>query len=185
MENNHSIVAQGFRSLLGALAPYIALELSREFGKDWWSIAVIDKLYDDQKRDLPAAGDWGTLVDALDIQRCLLLFDLHWNQVFRKRLSIDHRTWAKELIGVRNRLAHIGGQDFSDDDTWRALDTMARLCEQLDPENAEEIRGLLRVSRYGSALGSTTVVQTGSVTVNKPSKNIGILNQKQLKGLPS
>lgn len=185
MGNNHVVVTQGFRSLLGALAPYIALDLSREFGGDWWNNAVLDRLYDDQKRDLPESGDWATLVDALDIQRCLLLFDLYWNQVFRKKLSIDHRTWAKELTGVRNRLAHLGGKDFSDDDTWRALDTMARLCEQLDPESAEEIRALLRESRYGSANGSTAVVETSNAGVSKAAKTGGILNQTPIIGLPS
>lgn len=185
MGDNHAVVAQGFRSLLRALAPYIALELSREFGKDWWNDAVLDKLYEDQKRDLPDSGDWATLVDALDIQRSLLLFDLYWNQVFRKKLSIDNRTWAKELTGVRNRLAHLGGNDFSDDDTWRGLDTMARLCEQLDADKAEEIRALLRESRYGSANGSTSVVEITSATVSKRTKNVGILSQAPIKGLPS
>ncbi len=185
MGDNHAVVAQGFRSLLRALAPYIALELSREFGKDWWNDAVLDKLYEDQKRDLPDSGDWATLVDALDIQRSLLLFDLYWNQVFRKKLSIDHRTWAKELTGVRNRLAHLGGNDFSDDNTWRGLDTMARLCEQLDAEYAEEIRALMREFRYGSANGSTSVMQTPSATISKAAKNEGILIQSPSKGLPS
>jgi len=154
-------VAQGFRLLLGALAPYIALELSRAVGDKWWELAVVDILYDDQKRDLPYSGEWAELVDSLDIARCLLLFDLHWQQVFRKRLSVDHRTWAKELVGVRNKLAHLGGEDFSDDDTWRALDTMSRLCEQIDPESAEEIRVLLRTLRYGSAGGSSMVIVSG------------------------
>jgi predicted AAA+ superfamily ATPase len=183
--NNHALIAQGFRILLGAFAPYIARELGNEYDKDWWGIAVIGKLYEEQKRDLPLSGDWGKLVDSLDIGRCLLLFDLHWNTVFRKKLSIDHRTWAKELVGVRNKLAHIGGADFSDDDTWRALDTMSRLCEQLDPENAEEIRGLLRASRYGSAVGSTAVVET-AVPAAKPKngKNAGILQQTPVTGLP-
>lgn len=184
MENNHTVISQGFRYLLEALAPYIARELEIEYGENWWQIAVLDKLYDDQKRDLPVSGDWGTLVDSLDIQRCLLLFDLYWIQVFRKKLSIDHRTWAKELTGVRNRLAHIGGQDFSDDDTWRALDTMSRLCEQLDAESAEEIRALLREVRYGSAKGSTNVVQTNSMSDTKGSRTTGILS-KSLQGLPS
>ena len=147
MANNHMQVSQGFRILLGALAPYIARELRTEFGDDWWKAAVIDTLYDDQKRDLPLSGEWAMLVDSLDIARSLLLFDLHWQRVFRKKLSIDHRTWAKELVGVRNKLAHLGGEDFTADDTWRALDTMSRLCEQIDPEGAEEIRMLLRTSR--------------------------------------
>lgn len=186
MENNHAQVSQGFRILLGGFAPYIARELGNEFGNDWWDKAVMDTLYDDQKRDLPLSGDWAKLVDSLDIARCLLLFDLHWQRVFRKKLSIDHRTWAKELVGVRNKLAHLGGEDFSDDDTWRALDTMSRLCEQIDPDGAEEIRGLLRTSRYGSADGSTAVTQSASAPAAAPKqKNVGILNATPISGLPS
>ena len=186
MANNHMQVSQGFRILLGALAPYIARELRTEFGDDWWKAAVIDTLYDDQKRDLPLSGEWAMLVDSLDIARCLLLFDLHWQRVFRKKLSIDHRTWAKELVGVRNKLAHLGGEDFTADDTWRALDTMSRLCEQIDPEGAEEIRVLLRTSRYGSANGSTTVTEG----VNAPNTSVkvkkdGILRDTPVSGLPS
>ena len=186
MANNHMQVSQGFRILLGALAPYIARELRTEFGDDWWEAAVIGTLYDDQKRDLPLSGEWAKLVDSLDIARCLLLFDLHWQRVFRKKLSIDHRTWAKELVGVRNKLAHLGGEDFTADDTWRALDTMSRLCEQIDPEGAEEIRVLLRTSRYGSANGSTTVTE-GVIVPNTAAKvkKDGILRDTPINGLPS
>jgi predicted AAA+ superfamily ATPase len=185
MGNNHTQISQGFRILLSAFAPYIARELGNEFGQDWWKDAVIGKLYDEQKRDLPLSGNWGRLVDSLDIQRCLLLFDLHWNTVFRKKLSIDHRTWAKELVGVRNKLAHLGGEDFSDDDTWRALDTMSRLCEQIDTESAEEIRSLLRILRYGSANGSTTIMEAPTAYTTAKRKNSGILNRTPLTGLPS
>lgn len=192
MENNQ-LIAQGFRVLLAAFAPYIARELGNEYGKDWWKIAVIEKLYDDQKRDLPLSGDWGQLVDSLDIQRCLILFDLHWNTVFRKKLSIDNRTWAKELMGVRNKLAHIGGVDFNDDDTWRALDTMSRLCEHIDVESAEEIRSLLRKARYGDENGSmaNAEVKVGGsiagveVKAKGAEKNIGILSQTPMSGFSS
>ena len=182
MENNHVTVSKGFRVLLNGLAPYIARELEVEFGKDWWDIAVLDKLYDEQKRDLPISGDWAVKVDSLDIARCLLLFDLYWTQVFRKKLSIDHRTWAKELVGVRNKLAHIGGNDFNDDDTWRALDTMSRLCEQIDPDGAEEIRELLRELRYGSAAGSTKVTENNSSSEGQKTDGI---QSDQVSGLPS
>jgi hypothetical protein len=185
MENNHVHVSKGFRILLKSLAPYIARELGNEFGKEWWKIAVLDTLYDDQKRDLPASGNWGNLVDSLDIARCLLLFDLHWQRVFRKKLSIDHRTWAKELVGVRNKFAHLGGEDFSANDTWRALDTMSRLCEQIDPESTEEIRSLLRTLRYGSANGSTTVTKASSAPAAVKHKNVGVLDQSPFSGLPS
>ncbi len=185
MGNNHVYVSKGFRILLKSLAPYIARELGNEFGEDWWKIGVLDTLYDEQKRDLPTSGGWGDLVDSLDIARCLLLFDIHWQRIFKKKLSIDHRTWAKELIGVRNKLAHLGGGDFSDNDTWRALDTMSRLCEQIDPEGTEEIRSLLRIFRYGSPNGSTAVTNASVAPAVAKHNNDGVLKQSPYSGLPS
>ncbi|GHS93871.1 hypothetical protein AGMMS50276_05310 [Synergistales bacterium] len=185
MSDNHAQVSQGFRILLGALAPYIARELNNELKSDWWNLGVMNVLYTEQKRDLPESGDWKTLASALDIARCLILFDLHWNDIFRKKLSIDHRTWAKELVSFRNRNAHLGGEDFSDDDTYRALDTMSRLCEQINPIEAEEIRGMLRKLRYGSADGSTAVTQSPSAPVAQKPKNAGILTATPISGLPA
>lgn len=183
MTENNLKITKGFRSLLIGFAPYVARELHIEFGKNWWKEAVIDILYEDQQRGLPLSGTWSEVVDSLDIARCLLLFDIHWNQVFKKKLSIDHRTWAKELIGVRNRLAHIGSEDFSDDDTWRALDTMARLCEQIDAEGAEEIRALLREHRYGSEDGSTALKENLQTPGN--GRKEGILDTIPVSGLLS
>ena len=160
MADNYTQVSQGFRILLGALAPYIARELKTEFDKDWWHVGVIGMLYDNQKLNLPTSGNDATLVATLDIICCLRLLDVHWGNVFRKKLSIDHRTWAKELVGIRNRLAHLGGKDFSDDDTWRALDTMLRLAKQIAPEEAEKIRRLFRPSHHVSAPRSTGAVET-------------------------
>lgn len=186
MNSNHTIITKAFQSLLTALAPYVVQEIKNTLGAKWWQTGVIDRLYEEQKRDLPQQGDITTLTKSLDIQRCLILFDLNWNDVFRKRLSNDHRTWAKELTGVRNRWAHIGGQDFSDDDTWRALDTMSRLCEQISAEQTEAIRALLREFRYGSSEGSTTVVSAQPAATNgQASKNSGILSAPPVSNLPS
>lgn len=118
---NHTRITQGFQFLLQVLSPYIARELRGVFGSVWWNTGVLDRLYDEQKRNLPRNGDDETLTASLDIYLCLLLLDLHWNEIFRKKLPMDCRTWAKELVGVRNRWAHMGNEDFNDDDTWRAL----------------------------------------------------------------
>jgi len=161
------------------------MELTSAVGKDkWWDLAVIDTLRDEQKRGLPLSGDWAQLVDSLDILCCLTLFNIHWNNVFKRKLSIDNRTWAKELVGVRHKLAHLGGEDFNENDTWRALDTMSRLAEQVDAETAEEIRGIYRSSRYGSENGSTTLV-SANATAQKSKKEIGILSLSPQRGLPS
>lgn len=182
MAENNSLVQQGFRILHPQLAGYVAQELSREYKDNWWK----EVLYtlDDQARDLPDSGDYAELVDSLDIANCLRLLDRKWNDVFRKKLSLDYRTWSKELMGVRNKLAHIGLEDFSDDDTWRALDTMARLCEAFDDEAAEEIRRLLRTARYGVAEGSTAVSETANPVTTTAKKREGVLN-RNLEGLPS
>lgn len=182
MSQYHELVSRGFRFLLTAFAPYVCAMLKAQYGESWWTDAVIGVLWDDQKRDMPTDGTDEQLIDSLDIQRCLILFDQHWKEVFRKRLSIDHRTWAKELMGVRNRLAHIGAQDFSTDDTWRALDTMSRLCEQLNAEKTEEIRALLRTIRYGSAEGSTAAAP-GAQPAPRIQQETGILKTAPA-GLP-
>ncbi|WP_353948616.1 DUF499 domain-containing protein [Sporolactobacillus sp. Y61] len=183
--SNHELVNRGFEYLLKALAPYIARELQIEYKDNWWLSGVLDVLRDEQKRNLPLTGSWGKLVDSLDIAACLNLIDFQWNQVFRKKLSIDHRTWTKELKGVRNKWAHAGSEDFDDDYTWRALDTMSRLCEQIDAESAENIRSLMRKFRYGSEKGSTAVVQNNRTGDARTAKNRGIMREVPLNGLPS
>ena len=147
MSENVELVQRGFHIMRPLMAGYIAQELSREYKNGWWQDVLMT--LNDQSRDLPDSGDYGTLVDSLDVANCLRIIDRKWNDVFKKKLSLDYRTWAKELMGVRNKVAHIGGNDFSEADTWRALDTMARLCEAFDDDAAEEIRAILRKARYG------------------------------------
>ncbi|MCL2757421.1 MAG: DUF499 domain-containing protein, partial [Coriobacteriia bacterium] len=179
-------ITKGFQILRDMLAPYIGRELSLEYGSNiWWREGVMKILRDEQKRDLPQSGDFAELTDSLDVARCLLLFDLHWQYVFKKKLSIDHRTWAKELIGFRNKKAHIGGKDFTDSDMWRALDTMSRLAEQIDPESAEEIRDLIRTSRYGTSEGTVGATHVDTTQTPQTVKKAGILGTTPISGLPS
>ena len=185
MENNHVQVSKGFRILLGALAPYVINGMKNEYADKWWEEGVINMLRDNQRYDLPSSGNESVLISSLDIQRCLILFDVHWQNIFRKKLSVDHRNWEKELILTRNKLSHLGSDDFSDDDTWRALDTMFRFAEQIDPASADEIRDLLRGSRYGSVDGSTTVKEVPARPSSGAGKSSGILNTISTVGLPS
>ncbi|AEE98002.1 Swt1 family HEPN domain-containing protein [Mahella australiensis] len=175
MGENIDMIGQGFRCLVKALAPYVARELQRQYADNWWKEGVLDVLWDDQKKDLPESGEWSELVDSLDIQRCLILMDANWNTVFKRKLTIDHRNWIKELIGIRNKWAHAGSQDFDEDYTWRALDTMARLAEHIDDESTEEIRALARQVRYGTAEASTTAaVQQPPIAAMQPDYDNGL-----------
>jgi|GEM_PF-4659612 len=146
MLENHELVGKGFRALLPALASYIASELKNSLGSNWWEIGVLKRLTQDQQKGLGSETNEAENIQALDIARCLILFVLHWNEVFCKKLSVDHRIWANELQGVRNRLAHIGSADFSKQETWRALDTMKLLCARLDAGSTKKIYELIRTS---------------------------------------
>lgn len=183
-EENLALVTKGFNRLLNSLAPYIAGELIREYGNDdWWQRGVLGTLYEDQTRDLPRYGDFGELVDSLDIYCCLILMDVHWGNVFRRQLPRDCRSYVNELKNTRNRTAHVGSQGINDSDTFRALDTMSRLCEQVDPEGASDINALLRTARYGNSQGSVAV--TSNTSQKAEPKKRPSASTLSARGLPS
>ena len=74
-----------------------------------------------------------------------------YNDVFRNILPQDCRTWAKELMGVRNIVSHIGQQDLEQPMAERALDTMSLLCKEMDQDGASEIRKIYREVRSRAA----------------------------------
>ena len=183
MLENYELVQKGFRILHPLMAGYIGRELSRVYKDNWWQ-EVLDTLSD--QHDLPESGDYGELIDSLDVMNCLRLIDRRWNEVFRTKLSLDYRTWAKELVGVRNKAAHIGGQDFSKNYAERALDTMALICEAFDTAGVEEIRALYRKLRYGSEEGSMASTEVAAPTPAKAAKaNEGVMTHSFGQHLPS
>ena len=137
MQENFELVQRGFRILVASMSGYVGQELNKAYQGRWWE-GVLDTLSD--QRDLPERGTYGELVDSLDIANCIRLLDRKWNDVFRFLLPLNCRTWAKELMGVRNIVAHLGQQDLEQPMAERALDTMALLCKEMDPEGAAEIR---------------------------------------------
>ena len=183
MLENYELVQKGFRILHPLMAGYIGREFSRVYKGGWWQ-EVLDALSD--QHDLIESGDYGELIDSLDVMNCLRLIDRRWNEVFRTKLSLDYRTWAKELVGVRNKTAHIGGQDFPKGYAERALDTMALFCEAFDTTGVEEIRALYRKLRYGSEEGSMATTEVAAPAPTKATKvNEGVMTQSFGQHLPS
>ena len=184
VNENLQLATNGFNKLLGVLSTYIASELIKVYGNDdWWQKGVFDKLSDMQRENLPESGDFGTLVDSLDISSCLRIMDIQWNEIFRKCLPRDCRNYVMELKGTRHKVAHAGAQGLETDDTCRALDTMSRLCEHIDAETTAEINELLRIARYGSAEGSMAVT-TNTERAEAPRGNV-LAQTKAVEGLPS
>ena len=176
--DNYDLITKGFRIVRDSMVAYIARELIAEYGQNWWESAGYNRLFDEQKKNLPATGNFVTVTDALDMANCLTLFDIHWKETFGKKLSRDYRTWANELHGVRNRWAHAGGNTFGDSDTWRALDTMSRLLGGIDPDGEAEINELMRDVRYGNPASGSEGESSG------PKKNSG-RQTVSVDGLPA
>ena len=168
MSSNQQRITKGFQILTRVLAPYVAGTLREEWGDQWWRRGVFDVFYDHRKRDLPPTGTDGEVMKWLDHGLCFLLMDIHWNDLFRSKLSRDCRTWIKELSNTRNKWAHPGFLDPSDDDTWRALDTMARLADRVEPDAATRLRALARTVRYGNEGPSTATGEANTPKLATP-----------------
>lgn len=179
MQENYELVQKGFRVLHPLIAGYIGLEMNREYRSAWWD-EVLYALND--QRDLPERGDYNILIDSLDIANCLRLIDRKWNDVFRNELSINYRTWAKELMGVRNEVAHIGQNDLEKAYAERALDTMALLCGGFDEEGAAEIRELYNIVRQSGESSFSKLID-GPSPIDVPSKSRRIADFREGSGM--
>ena len=162
MQENYELVQKGFRILVSSMSGYIGQELSHAYKTKWWN-EVLNSLQDQQ--DLPCSGTYGELVDSLDIANCIRLIDRKWNDVFRNLLPQNCRTWAKELMGVRNIVSHIVEQPMAE----RALDTMALLCKEIDPDGTEEIRDIYKEVRARARDGSAS--ETPQVGLAQPASD--------------
>lgn len=156
-------VQKGFRILVSSMSGYIGQQLSKKYKGKWWN-EVLRILYD--QRDLPSNGDYGTLVDSLDIANCIRIIDRMWFEEFKDLISPNCRSWAKELMGIRNIVAHLGQKDLDQPMAERALDTMRLLCNEIDPDGAAEIEVLYKEVR---AMASDIVgMSSGSVGIAQP-----------------
>ena len=158
MQENYELVQRGFRILVGSMSSYIGQSLNKAYKDDWWDELLSALRY---PRDLPVNGSYSELIDSLDIANCLRIIDWMWGPVYRNLLSPNCRAWSKELMGLRNSVAHSGQQDLDQPMAERGLDTMALLCAEIDPEGADEIREIYREvrSRANDAVRPTIIVR--------------------------
>lgn len=144
MLENCTLVNNGFHRLLKSLSGYIGKEMTQKFGNRWWSEVL--RVLNDQ-RNLPCDGEYGVLIDSLDVANCLRLLRREWYGFFEFKLSRDVLTWANELMGARNAVAHIGQQDLEQPVAERYLNTMVLLCKEIDLDGAEEINEIYKKVR--------------------------------------
>lgn len=152
MQDNIELVQKGFRIFLTAMSGFIGQQMSRRYRDNWWD--EVKSCLSDQY-DLPYSGTYSELIDSLDVANCLRIIDRRWFDVFKDILPLSCRIWSKELMGVRNIVAHIGQQDLDERMAERALDTMALLCHEVDKDAESDIRELYQII-WNKSLGKNS-----------------------------
>ena len=114
---NHERVGKALELLRAGLAPFVERELKYVYG-DRLTTEVGRLLGEDRLNAGRAILQW----DAAALLK--VIWD-GWHEVFKRTLGFAERSLVSELRDLRNRWAH--QQTFSSDDTYRALDSMARL----------------------------------------------------------
>ena len=128
---NHERIGKALELLNAGLMPFFERELKAALGDDWQKelrSRQDDRLFGTSRQEKLV--EW-------DTQRILSVIWSEWNSVFNKTLGQAERTLVSELRDIRNRWAH--QQAFSSDDTYRALDSAARLLTAVSAPQADEI----------------------------------------------
>src|SRR6185503_7860314 len=169
MDNNYAALYRGVQIFRNAMLPFLIERLRMAYGKGWWKAGVQRALGEDvcneleanyKKRydkALPVVKRSGTeLWEMLDPNRFLPIIEANWKgafaDVFKQRDQIT--VWLREINDVRNVVAHPETGDVSEQDAWRALDTMERLLQIINPSAANQIAQLSREIRqiYDSSI---------------------------------
>ncbi len=144
--SNVNYIHDGFQVLLPVLHRLIRSVFKGKYGDNW--LIELNEAYplSNREQGMQTVSTPDEVLDACDMQMTITIIDKLWSTYF-KATNLS-RSYLNEVREVRNRAAHIGTSDFSDDDTVRALDTMARIVDKLEPEKSEGIRAMIRDLRY-------------------------------------
>lgn len=141
MISNRERVGRGLELLHNGLYPFVEREMRAAYS-DKWLVAATPFVSED--RTLRRSVEQ---ILKQDIGELLKLVWNQWREVFKKTLGNAEKNLVGELMVTRNQWAH--NDSFSTDDTYRALDSIARLLAAISAPEAEEVekqkQELLRV----------------------------------------
>lgn len=127
MRSEQQRIGRALDTLTSGLAPFFEQQLRKAYG-DGWEDAVRSS-FRGQSSIALQNGKW-------DAHAVLNVMWDQWNAVFRDQLGMAERSLVSELREYRNRWAH---QDhFTDDDSYRALDSAQRLLMAVGAHNAAQ-----------------------------------------------
>lgn len=155
--SNRERVTKSLEHLREGLHPFVERELKDHLGSNWFDVVSSTVLHGFSKnKDGSIHWDTAALLKAMNDQ---------WARAFKQTLGHAERALVSELITVRNAWAHDNA--FSSDDTYRALDSAARLLMAVSAgDQATEVdklkQDLMRVMYAEKARNVTRYVPTSS-----------------------
>ena len=138
MDNaNSERVGKGIALLKGGLAPFV----SNGFIESYKTMGKAKQIVPDLERIVGEALDAKRPFRDMDAAALLKMMWQSWNEVFRVALGHPERSLVSELRAVRNNWAH--QKPFSDENAYRALDSIHRLLDAVgSPQAAKIAEGL-------------------------------------------
>ena len=191
---NKELVSRALDILLEMMAPWVCKTVKEtvpEYKADttdslWWEEAIVPfaaSFHADQMQLLKYIS-WQSRTDSLDIQACCNVIERNWNNIFVHVMNKKARSWNKLVQAARNDISHMGSGDYSKSDTTSALDNIARLAGEIDPDTQEEIQALYRKHVYGNE-GGSTVATANAAAPQATSKPVGVMQTTPVTGLHS
>lgn len=158
---NRERVGRGLEILRAGLKPYIEQQFKDKFGAGWPDIVAAR--FPDAKR--PADGSLH--FDTAFLLK-LFMFPEVWKELLEPLLGRTARSYAGELVEVRNRHAH--DETFTSDQAERALDTIRLLLVEVGaPAEAEKVAELrYDLQRQVFAEQTRTKTRTASLIDGSP-----------------
>ena len=99
--------------------------------QNWWDECVINKLSENQKRQISVKKI--ECLEQLDLAALLRIFNNNWQEIsYLKNLPVEVRNYSNEVLSVRNKFAHLGTSLPNLDDIYRDADTIQRFVHALD-----------------------------------------------------
>jgi predicted AAA+ superfamily ATPase len=129
---NQQRVGNALDLLREGLGDFVVREFESRFGAKAQAAAK-DRLVTDRLRGNKPIQEW-------DVAALLRLVFDSWNEVFGQILGPAERSLVSELRTVRDRWAH--QENFSSDDTDRALDSIERLLVAVSSLQSEQVRSM-------------------------------------------
>ncbi len=122
MLSNRDRIGKGLELLNQGLYPYVEQQMQQAYPDDWETQAK-NKLPDYKSTKKKDIKEWLSK----DTGALLTVISKKWDDLFQKYLEKREKGIVEELIQTRNDWAH--GNEFSAEDTYRAIDSMVRLLK--------------------------------------------------------